>query len=207
MNILEKVKEDQIAQVKNIMEGAAKAKPKGTVLFGDSLLQFFPIATYFPKEVMYNCGCQGATTDLLLHLQPYAVRNYDPSRVILLAGTNDLNDEWRFDRLEIAFNIYKLITIMRNHNPSLQVIVISPLPIREETMKCDARDNVQLRLLGDEIRNNCEEFTNTYYVNMYPFFLDAKGQLKQELTSDGLHLNEQGYALFASLLREYIEVE
>ncbi|NBK97468.1 MAG: hypothetical protein EOM50_05540 [Erysipelotrichia bacterium] len=204
MDILEKVKEYQVEPVKKIMRNAHSAKANGIVFFGDSIIQGFDIKKYFTQENLYNCGCNGATSDTLLHLQPYAIADYKPSKVILMIGTNDLADEWQFDKLEIAFNVYKLINIMRNQNPAVDVIVISPLPIVEALKQEQCKNNGQLKLLGKEIKANVEEFVGCVYVDMYPHFLDENKQLKKEYTSDGLHLNEAGYEVFAQLLKPYI---
>ncbi len=204
MDILEKVKDYQVEPVKKMIAQAAVAKPYGTVFFGDSIIQSLPLKEYFTQDNFYNCGCNGATSDLLLHLQPYAIQAYKPRKVVILIGTNDLADEWQFDKLEIAFNVFKLITIMRNHNPALDIVVVSPLPIVESKQKAKIKDNTQLRLLGNEIKANVLEFPGTLYVDMFDAFLDDNKQLKETLTSDGLHLNKQGYDLFAQLLKPYV---
>lgn len=204
MDILDKLKDYQVEPVKKIMRNARESKPGGIVFFGDSMIQGFDIKKYFAKDNLYNCGCNGATTDTLLHLQPFGVADYKPNKVIVMIGTNDLSDEWQFDKLEVAFNVYKLINIMRNNNPAVDVVVISPLPIIEEMQKGLCKNNAQLKLLGKEIKANVEEFPGTVYVDMYPHFLDENHQLKQDYTTDGLHLNDAGYALFADLIKQYI---
>ena len=204
MDILTKVKDYQVEPIKKIMAQARDAKPYGTVFFGDSIIQSFVVANYFEKDNVYNCGCNGATSDLLLHLQPYAIKEYNPRKVILLIGTNDLSDEWQFDKLEIAFNVFKLINIMRNNHPAVDIVVISPLPIVESLQAGKVKDNNQLRLLGEEIKNNVLEFVGTQYVDIFNAFLDANGQLDTQYTNDGLHLNKKGYDLFAQLLKEYV---
>lgn len=204
MDILNKVKDYQVEPIKKIIQQAEDAKPYGTVFFGDSIIQSFALKQYFTQENFYNCGCNGATTDLLLHLQPYAVKAYNPRKVVILIGTNDLADEWQFDKLEIAFNLYKLINIMRNHNPAVDIVVISPLPIIEAMQKGKCKDNNQLRLLGAEMKANTLEFPGTQYVDMFAQFLDEDKQLKKMYTNDGLHLNKEGYDLFAQLLKPYL---
>lgn len=204
MDILDKLKDYQVEPVKKIMRNARESKPGGTVFFGDSIIQNLDIKKYFPKEQLYNCGCNGATSDTLLHLQPFAVADYKPNKVILMIGTNDLSDEWQFDKLEAAFNVYKLINIMRRNNPAVDVVVISPLPIVEKLQKGICKNNTQLKLLGKEIKANVEEFPGTIYVDIYSQFLDEDQQLKKEYTTDGLHLCETGYELFVKLIHEYV---
>lgn len=204
MDILSKVADDQQEVVREIMVNSRRANPGGIVFLGDSLVQGFDLQRYFKRDDLYNCGCNGATTDLLLHLQPYAVRDYRPRKVIILIGTNDLSDEWQFDKLESAFNVFKLIDILRRFDEKIQVSVISPLPIDETRAKTNCRNNMQLAQLGYEYKANVLEFDGCHYIDAFEAFL-KDGTLNEALTSDGLHLNEAGYELLASLLKEEIE--
>lgn len=203
MNFYDTVKVKQAESLKRINKNVLNAKPRGIVFFGDSIIENFNIEKYFPQKQCYNCGCDKATSDTLLHLQPY-IAEYKADKVIVMIGTYDLDNEWQFDKLEIAFNIYKLIQIMRNQNPAVDVIVISPLPIIEEKQGGICKNNTQLKLLGKEMEANVKEFAGTVYIDVFPNFLDEKKQLKQELTIDGLLLNDAGYALLASLIHDYI---
>ena len=40
------------------------------------------------------------------------------------------------------------------------------------------------------------------YLDLYPHFADARGELRPELTTDGLHLSAVGYGVWQSVLRE-----
>lgn len=204
MDILEKVEDYQKDQVRHIMVESRFANVKGIVFFGDSLIQGFDVKKYFPESDVYNCGLNGATTDLLLHLQPYAIRDYRPRKVVLLIGTNDLSDTWQFDKLESAFNVFKLIDIVRRFDEKVEFVVVSPLPIDEQRKKTSCRNNMQLKQLGMEYKANVMEFENTAFVDVFDAFL-SEGTLNPELTYDGLHLNEKGYDLLASKLKPYID--
>lgn len=204
MDIFEKLADYQIEPVKKIMSKSNLAKRGCSVLFGDSLIQSFDIKKYFKQDEIYNCGCNGATSDLLLHLQPYAIRDYAPNKVVLLIGTNDLSDTWQFDKLDIAFNVYKLIEIMRKNNPAVDICVISPLPIDETRKKTICRNNTQLRLLGEEIEKIVNEFSGCTYVNAYPDFL-KQDTINPEYTIDGLHLSDAGYDVLAKKIKFFIE--
>lgn len=203
MDIFEKLEDYQVNEVKQIMRNSVDAKPRKTVFFGDSLIHGYDLKYYFPEKEIYNCGVDGATTDLLLHLQPYAIRDYNPEKVVLLIGTNDLSDRWQFDKLEIAFNVFKLVEIMRNNNPGLDIVVISPLPIDESRKNTKCRNNMQLRILGNEIRDALQSFIGLTYVDVFDAFIE-NGMLNESFTEDGLHLNEKGYDKLTSLIRKYI---
>ena len=87
MDIFDKLEDYQQQPLRNIMAQARSASDNGIVFFGDSIIECFPIKKYFSQEAIYNCGVSGATSDLLLHLQPYAIKDYKPQKVILLIGT------------------------------------------------------------------------------------------------------------------------
>lgn len=203
MDIFNKLEDYQVSEVKQIMSNSKDAKPRKIVFFGDSLIHGYDVASFFPNKEIYNCGVDGATTDLLLHLQPYAIQDYKPEKVVLLIGTNDLSDRWQFDKLEIAFNVFKLVEIMRNYNPGLDIVVISPLPIDEERKKTRCRNNIQLRILGDEIKDAVSSFVGLHYVDVFDAFLE-NGSLNENYTTDGLHLNEKGYEKLTSLIEEFV---
>jgi lysophospholipase L1-like esterase len=38
------------------------------------------------------------------------------------------------------------------------------------------------------------------YRDMHPFFQDASGRLRPDLTTDGLHLNAQGYSIWQQVI-------
>ena len=44
------------------------------------------------------------------------------------------------------------------------------------------------------------------FVNLFPLFTESGGNtLRKELTTDGLHLNEEGYKIWAAELRKHIK--
>lgn len=204
MHILEKVKDYQKNTVEKIIKNGEQAKKRGIVFFGDSHIQYFDVKKYFNDNNVYNCGLEGATSDLLFHLRPYAIAPYDPSKVVILIGTNDLSDEWKVDKLEIAFNVYRLIEILRRFSPAIDVCVISPLPIDETVYRTSMHNNMQLKILGKEIGNNVREFVGCQYIDVFEDFL-KDGNMNSAYTKDGIHLNEAGYDLLAEKIRPFVE--
>ena len=129
---------------------------------------------------------------------------YDPRKVIVLIGMNDLSDKWRVDKLEIAFNVYRLIEILRRFSPAIDVCVISPLPIDENVYKTSMLNNTQLKILGKEIGNNVREFVGCNFIDVFEDFT-IDGNLNRMYSNDGIHLNEIGYELLAEKIRKFIE--
>lgn len=204
MHILEKVETYQKETIEKIIKNGENAQKRGIVFFGDSHIQYFDVKKYFGNFNVHNCGVEGATSDLLFHLRPYAITPYDPRKVIVLIGMNDLSDKWRVDKLEIAFNVYRLIEILRRFSPAIDVCVISPLPIDEKVYKTSMLNNTQLKILGKEIGNNVREFVGCNFIDVFEDFT-IDGNLNRVYSNDGIHLNEIGYALLAEKIRKFIE--
>ncbi len=203
MNILAKVEDYQRDKVNQIMITSRTAQKNGIVFLGDSMVNKFDLKSYFNIDNLYNCGVNGATSDLLLHLFPHAVEAYAPSKLVIMVGTNDLSDKWQFDKLESAFNIYKFLQIMMRKLPKTEVVVISALPIVDELQRATCRDTNQIRLLMKEYKANVLECDNAIFVDVFDEFLED-GQMKKEYTTDGLHLTKEGYNHLFSLIKGYI---
>jgi lysophospholipase L1-like esterase len=43
------------------------------------------------------------------------------------------------------------------------------------------------------------------YLNLYPYFTDAQGDLSATLSTDGLHLNAKGYQVWRSRLQVFTQ--
>lgn len=202
MDLLSKVADYQKEQVNQIIMNARTATKGATVFMGDSIVHGFDVKHYFNQDNIYNCGVDGATTDFLLHLFGDTVIDYTPSKLVILIGTNDLSDTWQVDKLESAFNVFKLLQILMIKLPKTKVVVVSALPIIEELKSTMCRSNNQLRLLMNEYKANVEECENAMFVDIFNEFLED-GQMKKEYTYDGLHLTKEGYDHLFELIKQY----
>ncbi len=42
------------------------------------------------------------------------------------------------------------------------------------------------------------------FIDIHPDFLNNKGEMDEKYTYDGVHLTEEGYYLWADLIRDYL---
>lgn len=188
----------QLAPIALIKQQAKQAKKGQSVFFGDSIIEYWDLAKY--ELTGYNCGVRGATTFDLLGFHHFAIGDYQPERVIISVGVNDLSDENQFNRSEVTINLYELIMILQQKYFIERIIIISPLPIDENRQRGECLDNARLRLLGEEFKGVCEEFDGVDYLDCFNAFI-SDGALNDDYTSDGLHLNDAGYTLLTTLLK------
>ena len=76
------------------------------VFFGDSITSGYKIEEFYPKNNVINSGTGGDTTENLLE-RMNDVYKYNPSKVFILIGINDLNRGKSID--EILDNIQRIV--------------------------------------------------------------------------------------------------
>lgn len=76
----------------------------------------------------------------------------------------------------------------------------SILPVNSKYFKERTKDmNTDIQKTNAEIRKLANE-TGVKYVDLYPLFVDAKGNMDSSLSTDGLHLNSKGYRVWYNAL-------
>jgi lysophospholipase L1-like esterase len=184
------------------------AKKKGIAFIGDSITEGFPIYEMYHGEIpVYNRGVGGDTTYELLQKLPQTVYELEPSIVVMLIGTNDL--AFSSDVSGISGRIEQICQAIIATQPNVRLIVQSVYPINPSD---DPR--VIQYLLGSrtnalilELNERIQEMTTRLeidYVDLHPALKDEHGNLKLEYTTDGLHLNVEGYEAVLQVLQKHL---
>jgi lysophospholipase L1-like esterase len=91
-------------------------------------------------------------------------------------------------------------------HPQAQIVVQSILPHSAEDATWEGRDrllaipNRRIRELNERLETIAES-EGAIYLDLYPLFANSRGTLKIELSTDGLHLNAQGYLIWSNALQ------
>ncbi|MEB3179557.1 MAG: SGNH/GDSL hydrolase family protein [Nostocaceae cyanobacterium] len=169
-------------------EAGAIAQGQGdnhlSVLVGDSLSLWFPAEKLPSGKFWLNQGISGDTSSGILKRLP-AFREAKPDTIYVMAGINDLRrgatDE------DIVNNYRQIIRQLRQMHPKAEIVVQSILPTR-----LTAIPNSRIFHLNKQIAVIAyEEGVN--FLNLHPLFTDEQGNLRRELTTDGIHLTQRGY--------------
>jgi lysophospholipase L1-like esterase len=105
----------------------------------------------------------------------------------------------------IVANQQLIIRYLRQVHPQAKIVVQSILPHGAEKVTWEGRDrlvaipNTRILALNGQIKALAKS-EDVIYLDLYPLFADANGNLNTELTSDGLHLNAQGYKVWRNAL-------
>lgn len=184
-------------------EVAAKQQPKHlTILAGDSLSLWFPSEMLFPERTWLNQGISGETSRGLLNRLDLLDQTR-PEAIFVMIGINDLirgiPDE------TIVANQELIIRYLRRVHPRSKIIIQSILPHSAEQVTWEGRDrllairNSRIRAINERLKAIAKQ-EDVIFLDLYPLFADSEGNLKRELSSDGLHLNPQGYLVWRNAL-------
>jgi hypothetical protein len=105
------------------------AQDKGAVVFlGDSITQGWGnrLEKSFPGVKVANRGISGDTTRGVLIRLPEDVLALDPAGVVLLIGTNDLEENAEPET--IAANLKLILAALKAHNPRLPIVLCQVFP-------------------------------------------------------------------------------
>ena len=167
------------------------------VFFGDSITQGWgdDLGGNFPGVKVANRGISGDTTrGLLLRVQDDVLALH-PSGVVLLIGTNDLEENAR--AWSTIQNLHLLLTLVKQHNPAMPVIVCQIFPSSAK-MK---RPAVKINRLNLLLREMVKDMPQVTLLDTWSLFADEQGDAKPEEFPDLLHPNAIGYTKWAAALR------
>jgi lysophospholipase L1-like esterase len=127
---------------------------------------------------------------------------HHPRAICLMAGINDMSGG--ISAIEVAARVNSLIETIHQQSPQTKLFVQSILPINESNGRwrtlTDRTDDIPWANML--IRAYCESH-GIVYVDIFPYLTYyGSNRLRANLTSDGLHLNEQGYAIWQKKLRQ-----
>ncbi len=186
---------------------AERPPPGGFVLLGSSHLEWFDAPRLLPGRPWVNRGiaCDrlgveepGCRPRGILHRLDVSAFELRPALVVFENGVNDLGELWRYGVPAFAtiVELYeRVVAALRTGLPAVPLVIVNILPTRGEY--------AGLNELVRDLNPHVARIAGMYgcpLLDMHRVLLDGRGELRAELTEDGLHLNEAGYALFAERL-------
>lgn len=163
-------------------------------LVGDSLIQAGDWESLLSGETVWNFGVAGDTTDDVLARLGDVIGS-GPAVVSLLVGTNDL--AWRRSAEHVVRNVETALVTLRKELPEVRILAQSVLPRGYEFAE-------QIK----DINRHLWQFAPTVHagwLDLWPALALEDGELNPAYTEDRLHLNAEGYRVWASELVPALE--
>lgn len=173
------------------------------LFLGDSITDYYDLDKYYEGLPVVNSGISGNTTEDILNDMKARVYNYNPSKVFLLIGTNDLIHDISVD--DIVSNIEKIISEINTNEPQTEIYVESIYPVNDNINEdmVSNRNNKDIMKINNKIKKYCE-YNSCTYINMYDKLLDDDKNFNEKYTDDGLHPNSKGYEVITKELKKYL---
>jgi lysophospholipase L1-like esterase len=161
------------------------------VMLGDSLGLWLPVETLPRDRLWLNHSISGETTGGIVR-RLAALENTRPTTIHLLAGANDLKNG--VPEAEIANNVRLIVRQLQQQHPQARIVLYSVLPTRRADIPNNRVRSLNAVLLAIAQHERVE------YQDLHSQFLDPWGYMRSDLTTDGLHLNADGYAIWQQVL-------
>jgi lysophospholipase L1-like esterase len=187
-------------------ETADKKNPppqNGVLFIGSSSIRLWKTLTRdFPELSVLNRGFGGSQISDSVRYFDRIVLPYKPKMIVMYAGGNDLNAKKTPE--EVANDFKQFASKVRIFLPETRLAYIS---INPSVSRWPQEDKVleTNRLIQKFIQENDGKNGKLSFLDSHAKLLSAEGKPRPEiLQKDGLHLNDEGYKLWLSVLKPQI---
>ena len=178
-------------------EEADKQQPpprNATLFVGSSSIAFWDVQKSFPGLTLIKRGFGGSLFRDATYYADRIVIPYKPSTIVLYDGDNDLDIGITADEAFADFKAFD--EKVHGALPDARIVVLSIKPSIKRWHLIDEQKKAN-KLIEDYTKAH----KNLLYVDVGTALLGADGKPRADLLkSDGLHLNEEGYKIWTSIL-------
>ena len=175
-------------------------KQGALVFFGDSITQGWGdnIGGAFDAKVA-NRGISGDTTRGMLLRLKEDVLSLKPSGVVMLMGTNDLEEG--AEPAVIAENLKLIIAELKAANSEMPIVLCNVFPSHESKRRPAEKIKEINKLYAAAVKGD----RKITVINTWAMFADENGNARKAEFPDLLHPNGTGYQMWGNTLRPVLE--
>ena len=183
-----------------------KEGPVGLLLLGDSITDFWPgrgkeswekLAPYHPADFGISAD---RTEHVLWRITNGELDGIAPKTVMIMIGTNNIGHFQEEQPEWAAAGVKKIVETVHAKLPETKVLLLSVFP--RDRKNSSARQKVEAI---NEIISKLDDGNKTRYLDISKSFLDADGEIPNDIMPDGLHPNAHGYDLWYEAMQPLLD--
>lgn len=172
----------------------------GIIFLGNSITEGGDWAKLIGDSAAVNRGISGDITFGVLKRLDDVIRR-KPEKLFILIGINDIAKD--IPDAVIADNCRQIIKRVKAGSPKSQIFLQSLMPVNPFTPKFPQHFNKNNHVVHtNQMLLKVARKTGCHFINLFPIFMDAQQLMRADLTYDGLHLNEKGYKIWVTYLKQ-----
>lgn len=187
-----------------------KIEPTDIVFLGDSLFAFGEWREMLEDNRVKNRSISGEETGQILERLDRIVEG-QPRHVVMLFGGNNILNGIPYDKTLEQYS--QILDMISNSSEHTEFWLLPMIAANEKVYNqwispgfpnLNMPDKTNIKPLNDFIKNLAAQRPSVHFIDT-PFLLNQDGQIKEEFTYDGLHLNGTGLKAIAQRLKKIIQ--
>jgi lysophospholipase L1-like esterase len=175
--------------------------PKKAVLFvgSSTFTKWTDVQDYFPNHVIINRGFGGSSLPHVIDYAKDIIFPYHAKQVVIYCGENDFTGNASADI--VVSRVQKLFGLIRGNDPKVHIafITIKPSPSREKYLPQMKEANAKIEVIIKGMKR-------AKFINTADAMYNADGTIMKDIfTSDMLHMNAKGYAIWQKIMEPYLK--
>jgi len=172
----------------------SNVKDVDKIFIGDSITDYGEFQEYFSNEVVLNRGIRNdVSKGVVKRINEVVGRN--SKEAYLMIGVNDIR--YSTNRNNFESHITTIVKSFEGENSKL--FIQSILPVNNGLFGNEV-SNKKVQEFNEVLQRIAQE-NGIEYIDLHASFVDKNGQLDEEFTIDGIHLNGAGYKVWMDALR------
>ncbi|MDO8898433.1 MAG: SGNH/GDSL hydrolase family protein [Bacteroidales bacterium] len=181
------------------------AKSENIVVFlGNSITDSWPsnMPEFFEKNNFVGRGISGQTTpQMLVRFRPDVIA-LEPAAVVILAGTNDIAENTGPATIEEIFgNICSMAELAAANN--IKIVLCAVLPAFDYPWRPGLKPAEKIVRLNSLLKDYATKNGHAF-LDYHSPMADEKNGMLEQYTYDGVHPNDAGYLLMASMVEKVL---
>ena len=174
------------------------------VMLGNSLTEHGHWNELFPGLPLLNRGIGGDNIRGMTERLSGILRQ-QPEKIFIMAGINNILFR-NCPIPELTEGMEEMIRMIRTQSPETRIFIQSVLPVNDDNAGSNhliSKKNAKIQDFNLRLAAICSQ-QSIQFINLFESFVDRNGNLKSDLSTDGIHLNPRGYKLWASLIAAFM---